>query len=63
MHNDSNTVPFRASHQDEFITMDDVTEIPMTSPSVVRWWRHIGTGPTFFDLKSAREQTRTGFAA
>ena len=63
MHHSSNNVRVRASHQDEFPTLDDVTVILMSSPATVRGWRHGGIGPNLLDLKPAREQTRTGFAA
>lgn len=35
---------------DELLTLDEVTQILMTSENTVRWWRQMGTGPEFFRI-------------
>lgn len=43
-------IPFHARHEDELLTLEEVAEILSASPSTVRWWRQIGTGPAFFKI-------------
>ena len=49
MHNNTE-IPFHARHEEELLTLDDVAEILMAPVNTVRWWRQIGTGPTFFKI-------------
>lgn len=32
------------------ITTEEFAEIARTSPATIRYWRHVGTGPTGFKL-------------
>ena len=42
--------PFHERHDDELLTLSEVSEILMTSDNTLRWWRQIGTGPVFFKI-------------
>ncbi|GAA3785529.1 helix-turn-helix transcriptional regulator [Micromonospora maritima] len=35
----------RAAALDEYLTTEEVARVTRTSPSTVRYWRHIGKGP------------------
>lgn len=43
-------VPFHARHEEELLTLEDVSEILMTPTNTIRWWRQLGTGPEFFKI-------------
>lgn len=32
----------------EYLTTDDLARLLRTSPESIRWWRHVGRGPTSF---------------
>jgi excisionase family DNA binding protein len=34
----------------EYMTTDEVAQLCRTSPETVRYWRHIGKGPTSFKV-------------
>jgi hypothetical protein len=42
--------PFHERHDDELLTLSEVSEILMTSDNTVRWWRQVGNGPAFFKI-------------
>lgn len=50
MHNSSNDTPFHARHDDELLTIEDVSEILRTPINTMRWWRQVGRGPQFFTI-------------
>ncbi|MGA8247540.1 MAG: helix-turn-helix domain-containing protein [Nocardioides sp.] len=42
--------PFHERHDDELLTLSEVAEILSASENTVRWWRQIGSGPSFFKI-------------
>ncbi|WP_151524136.1 helix-turn-helix transcriptional regulator [Serinicoccus kebangsaanensis] len=39
---------------DRYLTSSEVAELCRTSPSTVRWWRHVGRGPRATVLPGGR---------
>lgn len=38
----------------DYLTTADLAALTRTSPSTVRWWRHVGRGPRGFRLPQSR---------
>ena len=44
------STPFHERHDDELLTLTEVSEILTTPENTIRWWRQMRTGPEFFKI-------------
>ena len=46
----ANTVPFSQRHDEELLSLSEVSEVLKTPVNTLRWWRQLGKGPLFFKI-------------
>ena len=46
----AHTVLFHQRHDEELLSLSEVSEILKTPENTLRWWRQIGKGPQFFKI-------------